>query len=116
AFEPNGIAHMLVALVGPALTAAEAMFGFGIARNLLRLKELGAVKTIKDHVSLAQRFVNGLESRYGRIEDAAARASQSIDEFAAQVKGRGEADLPAVTALAEERGKFLEAVDSVNPN
>lgn len=116
AFEPNGIAHKLVALVGPALTAAEAMFGFGIARNMLRLRELGAVKTIKDHVALAQRFVNGLEGRYDRIEEAAARASQSIDEFAAQVKGRGEAELPAVTALAEERGKFLEAVNSVNPN
>jgi hypothetical protein len=116
AFEQNGIAHKLVALVGPSLTAAEAMFGFGIARNLLRLKELGAVKTIKDHVSLAQRFVNGLEGRYDRIEEAAARASQSIDEFAAQVKGRGEAELPAVTLLTEERGKFLQAVDSVNPN
>jgi hypothetical protein len=116
AFEPNGIIHKLVALVGPALTAAEAMFGFGIARNLLRLRELGAVKTIKDHVALAQRFVNGLEGRYDHIEEAAARASQSIDDFAAQVKGRGEADLPAVTALAEERGKFLEAVNSVNPN
>lgn len=116
AFEANGIVHKMVALVGPALTAAEAMFGFGIARNLLRLKELGAVKTIKDHVSLAQRFVNGLESQYDRIEEAAARASQSVDEFAAQVKGRGEAELPAVTLLAEERGKFLKAVDSVNPN
>jgi hypothetical protein len=114
-FERGGYAHKLVALMGPGLTAAQAVFGFGVARNMLRLKELGAVKSIKDHVVLAQRFVNGLEARYDRIEEAAARASQSIEEFVAQVKGRGEAEMPAVALLAEERTKFVEAVDAVNP-
>lgn len=114
-FERGGYVHKLVALMGPGLTAAQAVFGFGVARNMLRLKDIGAVKTIKDHVVLAQRFVNGLEARYDRIEEAAARASQSIEEFVAQVKGRGEAEMPAVDLLAEERAKFVEAIDAVNP-
>lgn len=114
-FERGGYAHMLVALMGSGLTGLQAVFGFGVARNMLKLKEFGAVKTIKDHVALAQRFVNGLEARYDRIEEAAARASQSIEEFVAHVKGRGEADMSAVNLLAEERSKFVEAVDAVNP-
>lgn len=114
-FDRGGYVHKLVALMGPGLTAAQAVFGFGVARNMLRLKELGAVKTIKDHVVLAQRFVNGLEARYDRIEEAASRASQGIEEFVAQVKGRGEAEMPAVDLLAQERAKFVEAVDAVNP-
>lgn len=114
-FERGGYVHKLVALMGPGLTAAQAVFGFGVARNMLRLKEIGAVKTIKDHVQVAQRFVNGLEARYDRIEDAAARATQSIEEFVAQVKGRGEAQMPAVNLLAEERVKFVEAIDTANP-
>lgn len=115
-FPPGGLFHKTIATVGPTLTIFQALFGAGLARELDRIKELGTITSIKQHIAEAKRFVEGLESRYDRIEAAAARASESVDEFAAQIKGRGEAELPAVSLLNEERKKFVEAVDSVNPN
>jgi hypothetical protein len=115
-FPPGGLFHKTIAFVGPTLTIFQALFGGGVARELERIKELGTITSIKQHIAGAQHFINGLEGRYDRIEEAAARASESIDEFASQVKGRGEAELPAVSLLSEERKRFLEAVDSVNPN
>jgi hypothetical protein len=115
-FPEGGMFHKTISLVGPTLTIFQAMCGYGIARELDRIKELGTVQSIKQQVAGAKRFVDGLETRYDQIEEAAARAAESIDEFAAQVKGRGEAEQPAVSLLVDERKRFLEAVDSVNPN
>lgn len=115
-FPEGGLFHKTISLVGPTLTIFQAMFGYGIARELDRIKEFGTIKSIKEHIAAAKKFVDGLEGRYDRIEAAAARASESIDEFAAQVRGRGEAQLPAVSLLSDERKRFIEAVDSVNPN
>lgn len=115
-FPEGGLFHKTIALVGPTLTFFQAMCGYGIAKEIDRIKELGTVQSIKQQVAGAKRFVDGLEVRYERIEEAAARAAESVDEFAAQVKGRGEAEQPAVSLLSDERKRFLEAVDSVNPN
>ena len=115
AFAKDGAAHLMVALVGPALTVAEALFGFGIARNALLLKELGAVKSIKGQVLQANRFVEGLDTRFDQINTAAMHARQSVEEFADQLRGRDEAQMPAASALAEERTKFVAAMDAVNP-
>lgn len=114
-FTKGGMAHYMVAMVGPALTVAEALFGFGIARNMLVLRELGAVQTIKSHVTMANRFVDGLATRFDQINTSAMHARQSVEEFADQLRGRDEAQLPASTALAEERAKFIQAMDAVNP-
>nr|WP_314444433.1 hypothetical protein [uncultured Sphingomonas sp.] len=114
-FPEGGAFHMTIALVGPAITLFQASSGYGVARELDRIKELGTVQSIKEQVAGAKRFVDGLEGRYDRIEEAAARAAESVDEFAAQIKGRGEAEQPAVSLLGDERKRFIEAVDSVNP-
>lgn len=115
-FPAGGLFHKTISTTGPTVTILQALFGYGFARELDRIKELGTITSIKQQVAGAKRFFDGLEGRYDRIEEAAARASESVDEFAAQVKGRGEAELPAVSLLSEERKKFVEAVDSVNPN
>lgn len=115
-FSEGSLLHMSVALVGPALTVFQATCGYGIANELDRIKEHGTVFSIQQQVARAKKFVDGLEGRYDRIEEAAARAAESLDEFAAQVKGRGEAEQPAVSLLADERKRFMEAMDAVNPN
>lgn len=114
-FETGGSLHMLVGLAGPALTAVQGALGFGIARNILVLLDIGAVKSIKDDVKTAQKFVDGLEQRYDRIDAAAARASRSIEEFVSSVKGRGEAAMSAANVLGDAREKFIESIDAVNP-
>jgi hypothetical protein len=114
-FARGGLLHISVAMGGPALTFIEAIFGFVIARNWLRLSELGAIASIKSHIADQKRFINGLEARYDAIEEAAARAAGSIDEFKAKIEGRGEAELPVASELSEQRAAFLEAVNSVNP-
>ena len=115
AFARDGIAHSMAALFGPALTASEALFGFGIARYILVLRELGSVRAIKNQVALANRFVDGLDSRFDQINTAAMHARQSVEDFADQLRGRDEAQMPAASALAEERASFIAAMDAVNP-
>ncbi|MFC7499024.1 hypothetical protein ACFQRC_07290 [Enterovirga sp. GCM10030262] len=115
AFPRDSLMHTLVALVGAALTVLQAIFGFVAARSLLHLRELGTYISIRDQVADARAFVDGLESRYAAIDNAAAGAARSIDELAAQLRGRGEAELPVASALAEQRDALRAAIDEVNP-
>lgn len=114
-FPRDGLMHMAVSFVGPAFTALEAIFGFIATRNLLRLRELSAHISIRDQISDAREFVDGLESRYGRIDRAAAAAIQSIDELECQFQGRRNGEIPVASTLAEQREALKSAINDVDP-
>ena len=114
-FERGGVVHYSVASVGPALTIIEGIFGFALARNFLRLKEFAATRSLKKEFEKQRAFVDDLEARFDRIDEASDRAGKSLEDLSAQLIGRGEAMASISSDLGEQRQNFLDAMDSVNP-
>ncbi|HZF94299.1 MAG TPA: hypothetical protein VEZ20_05420 [Allosphingosinicella sp.] len=114
-FERGGTAHALTSLVGPALTLLEAVFGYMAMKHIGEWRELRTHQTIRGQIADANRFVAGLEGRYHEIDRAASAAGHSVDELANQLSGRGEAELPVASAIAEQREALRSAIDGVNP-
>ena len=114
-FEQGGLMHQLTSAVGPGLTFLQSLFGYMVMKYVGEWRELRTHQTIRDQIGDANRFVGGLESRYGAIERASSAACHSLDEFANQLSGRGQAELPVASAIAEQRETLRAAIDEVSP-
>jgi len=73
------------------------------------------VQSIKTDVQAANVFVDGLIVRYAAIQSAAQAAEHSVERLAQQFVETENANLPLVSALDEQRTKFLAAVEAVDP-
>jgi len=109
------IAVPLLSVIGAGLPLLQAFIGAGAGRAMRDINEYKGVQSIKTDVQAANVFVDGLIVRYAAIQSAAQAAEHSVERLAQQFVETENANLPLVSALDEQRTKFLAAVEAVDP-